>query len=486
MSSKHIFLIVLFVAVFGLIMSISNTNDLTGQADKTLKKLDDKRNPPKPGDFKEKPKSNSYASLGQGTFEVAPSTPAFSPYAPTPSISQGEFIINFHTSNTQYRPDVSASPDKFVVAWEDAIQCINCNHPPPAIFVRVFDANTGNSLTGDLNVENTQNLFDNRPHVAMAADSNFAVIWSVESSPSMDDADALIRFYDNTFNPIGPEFSVNSNPNGIPVLADVAALSNGNFVAIWVDVYEKHHGIFGQIYDPQGNLVGSEFQVHTTPIEFYDSSSFSVDTKEGEFIVVWDNLHKDGDWGGIFAQRFDNGGNTIDTEFQVNGAGVNHQESPAVSYLHNGDFVVAWDVVDSTIQTTIVPLGLYARHFDSSGTPLSTEFQVDSISPGVTKLNADIDGKRYQDGYVITWNNEQGINNDIRDVYSRIFTNADVPTATETIVNTYLPDEQESPSIAAYRSGYVIVWQSHFQLGMLSGSGYEVYGQRFDNADVSQ
>jgi len=63
-------------------------------------------------------------------------------------------------------------------------------------------------------------------------------------------------------------------------------------------------------------------------------------------------------------------------------------------------------------------------------------------------------------------------------VYGQIFTNAGVKSGNEFLVNTYITDDQWSPSIASLTNGnFVVTWSSNGQ----DGSGVGVYGQIFSN-----
>ena len=51
---------------------------------------------------------------------------------------------------------------------------------------------------------------------------------------------------------------------------------------------------------------------------------------------------QDGDLWGVFGQRFDSSGSAIGSEFQVNTHTTSYQGYPSVTSLTDGGFVVAW------------------------------------------------------------------------------------------------------------------------------------------------
>ncbi|MEW8524566.1 MAG: Ig-like domain-containing protein [Candidatus Thiodiazotropha endolucinida] len=93
----------------------------------------------------------------------------------------------------------------------------------------------------------------------------------------------------------------------------------------------------------------------------------------GSYVIVWnDNSGLDGDGSGVFAQLYDANGNTLGSEFQVNTTTSNPQNLHSVIALQDGGFAVGMQtdrgggVYYSTIRT-----------FDASGNPTSGEIDVD-------------------------------------------------------------------------------------------------------------
>lgn len=60
-------------------------------------------------------------------------------------------------------------------------------------------------------------------------------------------------------------------------------------------------------------------------------------------MVVWDSLSQDGDYAGVFGQRYDSAGVPAGSEFLANTYTSSDQIRPAVAVADNGDFVVVWD-----------------------------------------------------------------------------------------------------------------------------------------------
>ena len=65
---------------------------------------------------------------------------------------------------------------------------------------------------------------------------------------------------------------------------------------------------------------------------------------DGDFVVAWGSEGQDGDYTGVYAQRYDGGGGRAQgPEFRVNTFTTGSQLRPAVAVDDDGDFVVAWE-----------------------------------------------------------------------------------------------------------------------------------------------
>ena len=105
--------------------------------------------------------------------------------------------------------------------------------------------------------------------------------------------------------------------------------------------------VFGQRYGSDGNPLGGEFRVNTYTTGSQHESSVASDAA-GNFVVVWQDgiVFGDGQDGssyGIFGQRYDNSGNRLGTEFQVNTHTTGTQLRPSVASDATGNFVVVWE-----------------------------------------------------------------------------------------------------------------------------------------------
>src|SRR5262249_39628015 len=120
------------------------------------------------------------------------------------------------------------------------------------------------------------------------------------------------------------------------------------------------------------------------------------------FVVVWDTDRPDG-FQDVFARMFDSAGSPVGNEFRVNTSTVDAQSLPSISPLGGGGFIVAWQ---SNLQDTS-GIGIYAQQFDGSGHRVGTEFQVNTTTSG-DQIVPNVSGLSGGD-YVVTWSSSDHI-----------------------------------------------------------------------------
>lgn len=141
----------------------------------------------------------------------------------------------------------------------------------------------------------------------------------------------------------------------------------------------------------------TEFLINSTSTN--DQSSPAIATlQDGSYVVTWVSWGQDGSLGGLFAQRFGVGGIKYGPELAVNTRSASSQESPGITALKDGGYVITWV---SNLQDG-AGWGIYLQQYNASGIPVGSEALVntttasDQTKPSITGLD---DG-----GFVITWN----------------------------------------------------------------------------------
>src|SRR5690606_31744215 len=147
--------------------------------------------------------------------------------------------------------------------------------------------------------------------------------------------------------PLGPDFQVNDHTPSGQGEAAVTMADNGSFVVTWSsgsspgddDIYGSNQA---RRFDAAGAPSGAQFQVNQqTMIEEWDPD-IAVD-ESGTFLVTWMAYGAPGDEGqSVHGRLFDSSGSPVTPQFAVNSLTTGHQSSPRVAQLRNDNFIVAW------------------------------------------------------------------------------------------------------------------------------------------------
>jgi hypothetical protein len=171
--------------------------------------------------------------------------------------------------------------------------------------------------------------------------------------------------------PIGGEFQVNTFTSNTQAYPSASAAGPG-FVVVWRSQQDgSDYGVFGRRYDSSANPLASEFQINVRTAASQIQPRVAGNAA-GAFVVVWTDYSSGFMDRDIFARRFNSAGTAVAVEFKVNTYTPSTQNYPAVAISSAGDFTVVWN---SSFQDGY-RFGVFARTFDSGGTPTAVEFQV--------------------------------------------------------------------------------------------------------------
>jgi hypothetical protein len=207
-----------------------------------------------------------------------------------------------------------------------------------------------------------------------------------------------------------------------------------------------------------------EFQVntYTTGMQQYAD----VAAHAGGFVVVWQSVSLS-DPATIVGRRYDSTGTALTGEFQVNTATL-HPSAPAVAADATGRSVVVWQQESPfDFEPDIV-----GRLYDGSGSPVGAQFTVNTYTTGrqVEPMAAmDASGN-----FVVVWSAETSTEEG-RGIRAQRYDSGGLPLGTEFQVNTYTTRNQTIPAIAMQPGGeFVVVWRHDVDYAG------RVFGQRYD------
>ena len=336
----------------------------------------------------------------------------------------------------------------FLVVWDEQF--------PHAVVARRYDAS--GAATGARLQVNTSSAYYGLPAVA-GGGSGFLVVWRSES-------DTRGRLVDASGVPLGSELIIAPRDGYYPA---VTADALGNFLVSWVDSDGSGYGVFARRYDSLGNPQGGPFAVNTYTTGDQNRPSVTADGA-GNFIVVWQSQaassndpSQDGTGAGVFGRRFDSTGLPLGSEFLVNSYTTGYQTYPVVSAGPSGDFVVVW--ADSGDRNCF--LCVDARRFTSTGAAAGPAVRVEPDTDGLAEGRPESVAVGADGGFVIVWA-RAGYS-----VFARRFDSAGTPDGTEFQV-THLQDIYQYHPVVAARPGgaFVVAWDwSPY------GSHYDVMGR---------
>ncbi|MEO0091678.1 MAG: T9SS type A sorting domain-containing protein [candidate division WOR-3 bacterium] len=289
----------------------------------------------------------------------------------------------------------------YIVTWEDE------RNTSTDIYAVRLDS-LGNILCPNFKVNDD---FTNQDQfyasVTANFDGDFTIAWTDGRNGNFD---IYAQKYSRTGVSVGNNYQVNDdNSNQTQWYPVLASDSIGNIIIVWIDYRNNNPDIYGQLYDYLGNPLGNNFIINESS-EATQLYPFVARSLSGTFIVAWmDNRNSNFD---IYAQRFDNLGNAIGSNFKVNDdIGTAFQGYPAVAINSTGDFIIVWE--DKRNGNT----DIYLQRFNNNGIPMESNIKVNNnnlteqYSPTVSYSE---DGK-----FVVVWCGLRN-NNDL-DIFSQAY-----------------------------------------------------------------
>lgn len=138
-----------------------------------------------------------------------------------------------------------------------------------------------------------------------------------------------------------------------------------------VVVWQEGGELKARLYDDTGSAVGSAFTVHATSTDSRHHPSVAMD-EDGDFVVVW----LAGDYlPDVYARRFDSDGTPAGSEFQVAAAGTHALSEPSAAMSDDGQFVIGWiDFYMPPPEDFEEEYRVKGRAYDDTGAAAGSEF----------------------------------------------------------------------------------------------------------------
>ncbi len=406
----------------------------------------------------------------------------------------GQFQINTYTTSDQSNPAVvSDSNGNFIVVWESSGSFGSDNHIT-SIQGQRFRPD-GTPLSGEFQI-NTFTLFRQRFAAASTAPGgSFVVVWESESTNTGDNSGYSIKGqrYDASGMTNGSEFQVNTYTTNNQFFPFVSSDSNGDFVVVWESKGSDGndptgYSIQGQRYTAGGAEIDSQFQINTyTPGNqrfFLAESPLAMDAA-GNFVVVWTstdypNGGGDGSGSSVRGRRYASNGTAMGADFPINTYTTGDQRLPSAAVAPDGGFVVTWES-DGSAGTDTDARSIQARRFDSDGTPIEDDFQVNTYT--TAKQILPMAGTDSNGRVVIAWesgdHSGNGADGELGGIRAQFFDVDGTAAGSEFQVNSYTPGNQRYPSVAMGPGrDFMVVWD-----GPEDNGSNGIQGRRFLSPD---
>ncbi|MBB5714317.1 beta strand repeat-containing protein [Sphingomonas aerophila] len=254
---------------------------------------------------------------------------------------------------------------------------------------------------------------------------------------------------------------------------NLTSLQDGRYLLAWSDSSgvggdASSYGVKGQILAANGSKIGSEFLVNAATGNSQDSPA-AAGLTSGGFVLTWTDASGtggDASGTGIKMQLFNASGAKVGAELLVNQSTANAQQTPTVAALSFGGYVVSWS--DSSRQGGDTDASaIKAQMFDANGARLGGEFLVNSVTAGIQdapKVTGLASG-----GFVISWRDTSAVGGDNNKdgVKAQIYDAVGARVGGEFLVNTETYGKQQQPTISALSSGgFVVAWADASQRGV--------------------
>jgi len=268
----------------------------------------------------------------------------------------------------------------------------------------------------------------------------------------------------------GVPFRVDSLVSADQENAHVSMLNNGGAAFAWQGGKQGRQHIFARFLSSSNTWVTGDVLVNAVTNKFQNNPVITT-LLNGNVAVAYVSLNQaaNNSMADVYLQVFSQDGVKLGGEVLVNQFTANNQRTPTIAALADGKVAVAWVSEQQrwTDASNGVPsVDIFARIFDSTGSPVTAEFLVNSAS--TLCANPDL-ASSPDGGFMATWmERDMVVRNNGWDIAARRFSSAWVG-GTETRVNTQLYGDQYSPKIRRAGSTYLDVWTSLAQDGSKEG-----------------
>ncbi|MCX6922365.1 MAG: hypothetical protein NT154_03990 [Verrucomicrobia bacterium] len=290
--------------------------------------------------------------------------------------------------------------------------------------------------------------------------------------------------------PIGVEYAIGGSLPGDQASPQLGLKVSGGYL-VWEDNNTDGDGLGISALRLDSSFSGSlgpSFRVNNIGVEDQEHPQVSL-LHDGGAVFVWQGGAQG--YQHIYARVRSSSNEWATADVQVNSFTNNYQVDPVVTTLANGNVAVAWASFNQVASTSMQDV--YAQVLSPTGDKLTSELQVNQLVTSYNQRNPAI--AALSDGrFVVVWLSEQQTSSEANgntvaingtasvDVYARIFTAAGVPSGGECLLNTSA-NTCSSPQVSAGAGGtFMVVWAEKER--MATTNGWDILARAFSNTGV--
>lgn len=293
------------------------------------------------------------------------------------------------------------------------------------------------------------------PDITPLSDGGFVAVWMDERN---GDYDIYAQRFGGDGKPQGETIKVNDDSGSVNQWnPGVTYDYQGRWAVVWSDYRGGGAEMYAQIFEG-GERIGGNFKLS----QGKETKRYYPDVAgwKGRFLVVWED-RRDGD-PDIYGQLFDVD-SLVGENFRLNTAPRLSQRYPQVASSGEGAFLVVWRDYRKG------PAHIFGQLVEEDGDILGGNFWVDDDSLGSVAYYTSVSG----DGigrFVVAW---EGWMKDNYDIFARRYDSTGAQLD-DILVVTKDPSEQSLPSVGAGPDGFLLSWADKRE------GNYDIYAQRFD------
>lgn len=326
-------------------------------------------------------------------------------------------------------------------------------------------------------------IFYGEPSVTALLDAGFLVTGNGKMNQSDSSYQSHARFFAASGSPTTSQILISSSSG----FSASTTLANGNVVSVRdQDGDGDNRGVWATILSPAGEIQVPEFRANES-VDGHQIEPCASSLSDGGFVISWWSYDSTGNaFNDPIARLFEADGSARSGDIQMSEYSDPGTAITCVSGLSGDGFVGAWTTYNDSEAGSVG-----GRMFDHYGSPLSGEFQVNTLEKG-SQFEPHIEGL-VGGGFVVAWQADGGFvccsdpefggggeypTGTI--ISAQQYNAAGAPLGSEIEVSsTLMSSTGWTPRVAALPDGgYAIVWPG--DLG--AGDGYDVFLQRLDSS----